>query len=107
MSNIKCPKCFFEFDAKKNFKERIDGPASFIQNIARIRSEPIFKKRNGSDEISEAVLTICPCCKNEFPFTEYRFFGFLSAKSVKIIIVVFILGMIFSAIASLITKLMK
>lgn len=106
MSNIKCPKCLFEFDAEKNFKERIGGPASSIQNINRKRSEPIFKKRSGLDEICESILTVCPNCKNEFPFAEYSFFGFLNPKSLKMIIILLLLGFILFAIAVLIKNVM-
>jgi len=112
MSNINCPKCLFQFNAEENFKYRIDGPASFpaafIRKIASKRHKPLFKKQNiFLDEISEAILTICPNCKNEFPFDSYRFFGFLSVKKFKTITILYILGFTLFVGALIIIELMK
>jgi hypothetical protein len=105
MSNIKCPKCSFQFNAEENLKESINSASSFFQNIARKRSEPLLKK-NDLDETSEAVLTICPNCKNEFPFSEYKFFGFLNSRGMKLLLILIILGFILFAVASLIKDLL-
>ena len=105
MSNIKCPKCSFRFNAEENLKERINTASSFFQNIAQKRSEPLLNK-NGLDETSEAVLTMCPNCKNEFPFSEYKFFGFLNSRGMKLLLILTILGFMLFAVSILIKDLL-
>lgn len=101
MQIMKCPKCNFEFEAKKYMKENVVGPASFIQNIERKIEEPLFNKNGGLDQISESTLTVCPNCQNEFQFTEYKFFGFLSEKSFRWIIILFLFGFVLFALTDL------
>ena len=91
---MECPKCNFEFDDEKYMKDKIDGPASFIQNIERKIKEPLFKAKNGLDKISESTLTVCPNCQNVSPFYEYKYFGFLGIKSFRLVLILFILGFI-------------
>lgn len=104
MSITKCPKCFFEFDAEENLKERVDGISSVIGNFARKRSEPLFKKNNG-DVISDSILTVCPSCKYEFPISTYKFFGILSAMNMRYLLIFFIGMFILFAVLILIKDL--
>ena len=106
MSRNKCPKCHFEFDGERYFKERVDGPVSLIQNIEGKISEPLFKHRGELDEIAESILTICPNCKTEFPFYEYKLFGFLSSKNFKVIILFCIIAFMIFSVSVLMKDLM-
>ena len=73
--------------------------------MSRERSGPLLKKRDDLDEISESTLVICPNCQNEFQFAGYKFFGFLDNKSFKLLVILFILGFIFFAVAVLVRGL--
>ena len=92
-----CPKCQFSFIAKDHLKNGITGPISLIAVLLRP------SKSNPFEEFNEAIKTVCPNCNHEYPYKDYKFFGFIDRKSLwlgyAIALIIFLLaGIYFLAI---------
>lgn len=87
-----CPKCDYGFDIKENLKYQVTGVKSFFSIFAYKRSRPLFyNEKERIDTFDESNILICPNCSNEFSTTNYKYFGFLSASSLRILIIIFLL----------------
>ena len=82
----KCPECQFSFEPKKHLKNGITGPASLVIELHKHSKHGY----NPFAQINEAVKTVCPNCKYEFPYKDYKFFGLLNTKTLIIGVILFI-----------------
>ena len=95
MNIIKCPNCHCEIDKKKHLKGKL--PFSDIINIASWFS---YMNRLENFDLIE-----CPCCKFKFKSDEVKLFGFMTARQLKILLVIYFGAAILFAIFELIRNI--
>ena len=85
---ISCPKCNSSFNSKDFLSTKISDIDSFFNVLGQLRSKPLFcgERRNILDESN---VVICPSCGHKFSISQYKYFGFLTLKAVKILLIIF------------------
>lgn len=71
-----CPNCKFSFEAEDYLKNKISGPISLL-GVLFNRSP----KLNPFAEMDESIKIVCPKCKYEFVYKEYKFFGLFGREA--------------------------
>lgn len=83
MKNSKCPNCNNEFET---------ALARTYPGIARDFLEATGKRGYEAPEkqIERCTLVECPQCHNRFPSEDVKFFGFLSPKALKRLLIIYV-----------------
>lgn len=84
--NTICPECKRAFKTASHLKTGINDLNSLIRLILHSRFRSPFSSTR--DALDEAIVAVCPYCGNEFSAQSYKFFGVLSLRALRVVMII-------------------